>query len=185
MPHTHIHPYIYRETEREREREIYWHTVDNITFLSSIFFLFWIPSYTFHVSPNEVPTLRFLLNPPIFIIKNKIKFLSSAHWHYSGIWTIRCDIQKTLMCRHANQKGNVKSAYISSDPTIFTLKLSLLFFWQLPHWGSDSFSIPSLIPYENFTSDWFESIKKMNVTALQLVTSLIWFDKWCWIWRGH
>ena len=93
--------------------------------------------------------------------------------------------KKTLMCRHANQKGNVKSAYISSDPTIFTFKLSLLFFWQLPHWGSDSFSIPRLIPYENFTSDWFESIKKMNVTALQLVTSLIWFDKWCWIWRGH
>lgn len=36
--------------------------------------------------------------------------------------------KKFLMCRHANQKGNVKSAYISSDPTIFTFKLSLLFF---------------------------------------------------------
>lgn len=143
------------------------------------------PLYTPCVTLNKVLTFSFPLNPPIFFIRSKIKFLSSAHWHYPGIWTIRCDIQKTLMCRHANQKGNVKSAYISNDPTIFTLELRLLFFWQLPHWGSDSCSIPSPIPSENFTSDWFESIKKMNVTALQLVRRLIWFDKWCWFWRGH
>lgn len=36
--------------------------------------------------------------------------------------------KKTLMCRHANQKENVKSAYILSDPTVFTFELCLLFF---------------------------------------------------------
>ena len=36
--HTHI--YIHIEREKEREKEIYWHTVDNITILSNIFFLF-------------------------------------------------------------------------------------------------------------------------------------------------
>lgn len=97
----------------------------------------------FHVSPQMRLPSCFSLHSSMFLIQSKIKLISNAYWHYNGIWTVRCDIQKTCMCRHANQKGNVKSAYISSNPTIFTFQLSLLFFWQLPPWGSDSFSIPS------------------------------------------